>query len=208
MLQSPPHPTFRRTLSWLPVIPSLRRPGLGTRTSEPAGGAAAGAAVAPPLQRGWAMAAGARRAVWAGRAERAGMAVWGGAGGRRGSGGAAGLGSRPVTERRRVPAGTRCSRGAARSCGSSVPTSSCWRCGPACPSPRTPCSSASPWSECGHGRCAPGQGREGDSASGRARRGRDGHWFNAWLLSPGVSEAQPSQGWAWQEGSACEFGPE
>lgn len=52
---------------------------------------------------------------------------------------------------RRLPAGTRCSSWAARSCGSSGPTSSCWRCGPACRSPRTPSSSASPWSECGGG---------------------------------------------------------
>lgn len=55
---------------------------------------------------------------------------------------------RPVFYGRPLPAGTRCSSWAAPSCGSSAPTSSCWRCGPACRSPRTRCSSASPWSEC------------------------------------------------------------
>uniref|UniRef100_A0A8B9IEE7 39S ribosomal protein L23, mitochondrial n=1 Tax=Anser cygnoides TaxID=8845 RepID=A0A8B9IEE7_ANSCY len=55
-------------------------------------------------------------------------------------------GRRPVVDGRPLPAGTRCSSWAAPSCGSSAPTSSCWRCGPACRSPRTRCSSASPWS--------------------------------------------------------------
>lgn len=103
----------------------------------------------------------------AGRTGRDGTAAMGRGGLSRGSGVG---GGRPVSERRRVPAGTRCSRGAARSCGSSVPTSSWWRCGPACPSPRTPCSSASPWSECGHGSC-PRAERWGAECRGRQGRG-------------------------------------
>lgn len=59
--------------------------------------------------------------------------------------------TRSVSQRRRLPAGTRCSSWAARSCGSSGLTSSCWPCGPACRSPRTPSSSASPCSEWGDG---------------------------------------------------------
>lgn len=132
------------------------------------------------------------------------------------SGGSGLGGARPVSERRRVPAGTRCSRGAARSCGSSVPTSSCWRCGPACPSPRTPCSSASPWSECGHGSGAGGL-RGGGPSAGAGKgllhqadlaEGGEGTGLRtsfSWLLSPSVSEAQPSKGRAWEEGSAYEM---
>lgn len=91
--------------------------------------------------------------------------------------------TRSVSHRRRLPAGTRCSSWAARSCGSSGLTSSCWRCGPACRSPRTPSSSASPCSECGDGggtgarHCLPprSESRRGSRpAAERAQRRRGG----------------------------------
>lgn len=69
----------------------------------------------------------------------------------RGEAGRARLRRLPVGYWSRVPIGTRCSSWAARSFGSSGPTSSCWRCGPACRSLMTLSSSASPWSECGDG---------------------------------------------------------
>lgn len=89
------------------------------------------------------------------------------------------------------PPGTRCSSWAARSCGSSGPTSSCWRCGRACRSPRTPSSSASPWSECGGG--GRGTAVHGTALCSPGSRSRGGSGSAAQMAQrcPGVEERAP-----------------